>query len=249
MFVWRSNLLGSSGKGHEYFLKHLLGTDHGVQGKDLGETGRDKPRGSEVARRGARRKTRSPGLHRFPDVDDGCLFGHRPADRDLVREKRSQHLRHASLHPPARRGGGSGLGVASSDWEIFKAIAKTFSEIARKSWAKRTDVVLTPIQHDSAGELAQRGTSRIGSQGECDPDARANDAAGLGIVERDYPNLFEVHLARSADGQARQRREGTGWNTQHEVDKLKHSMARCLTMGRPGDARRSSPTSTRARQS
>jgi nitrate reductase alpha subunit len=27
------------GKGHEYFLKHLLGTTHGVQGKDLGETG------------------------------------------------------------------------------------------------------------------------------------------------------------------------------------------------------------------
>src|SRR5690625_1077701 len=43
LFVWRSNLLGSSGKGHEYFLKHLLGTDHGVQGKDLGEIGRAKP--------------------------------------------------------------------------------------------------------------------------------------------------------------------------------------------------------------
>ncbi|MDO9611321.1 MAG: molybdopterin-dependent oxidoreductase, partial [Serpentinimonas sp.] len=36
LFVWRSNLLGSSGKGHEYFLKHLLGTQNGVQGKDLG---------------------------------------------------------------------------------------------------------------------------------------------------------------------------------------------------------------------
>src|SRR5262249_20188992 len=24
--IWRANLLGSSGKGHEYFLKHLLGT-------------------------------------------------------------------------------------------------------------------------------------------------------------------------------------------------------------------------------
>src|SRR3546814_1671808 len=44
MFVWRSNLLGSSGKGHEYFLKHLLGTAHGVQGKDLGETGAVKPK-------------------------------------------------------------------------------------------------------------------------------------------------------------------------------------------------------------
>ena len=39
MFIWRSNLLGSSGKGHEYFLKHLLGTTHGVQGKDLGQSG------------------------------------------------------------------------------------------------------------------------------------------------------------------------------------------------------------------
>jgi nitrate reductase alpha subunit len=44
MFVWRSNLLGSSGKGHEYFLKHLLGTAHGVQGKDLGEMGHQKPK-------------------------------------------------------------------------------------------------------------------------------------------------------------------------------------------------------------
>ena len=26
MTVWRANLLGSSGKGHEYFLKHMLGT-------------------------------------------------------------------------------------------------------------------------------------------------------------------------------------------------------------------------------
>nr|WP_229698970.1 molybdopterin-dependent oxidoreductase [Wenjunlia tyrosinilytica] len=30
--VWRANLLGSSAKGNEYFLKHLLGTDHAVRG-------------------------------------------------------------------------------------------------------------------------------------------------------------------------------------------------------------------------
>ena len=47
LFVWRSNLLGASGKGHEYFLKHLLGTSHGVIGKDLGDVGGRKP--SEVA--------------------------------------------------------------------------------------------------------------------------------------------------------------------------------------------------------
>ncbi|XNM73115.1 hypothetical protein ACLK11_08445 [Escherichia coli] len=29
LFVWRSNLLGSSGKGHEYMQKYLLGTETG----------------------------------------------------------------------------------------------------------------------------------------------------------------------------------------------------------------------------
>jgi nitrate reductase alpha subunit len=43
LFIWRSNLFGSSGKGHEYFLKHFCGTHHGLQGKDLGETGAVKP--------------------------------------------------------------------------------------------------------------------------------------------------------------------------------------------------------------
>ena len=50
LFVWRSNLLGSSGKGHEYFLKHLLGTSHGVMGKDLGEEGRPQATGRRLAR-------------------------------------------------------------------------------------------------------------------------------------------------------------------------------------------------------
>lgn len=44
MFIWRSNLLGSSGKGHEYMLKYLLGTTSGLQGKDLGHDGGLKPR-------------------------------------------------------------------------------------------------------------------------------------------------------------------------------------------------------------
>src|SRR5262249_28082319 len=43
LFIWRSNLFGSSGKGHEYFLRHFLGTRHGLQGKDHGETGGEKP--------------------------------------------------------------------------------------------------------------------------------------------------------------------------------------------------------------
>jgi len=36
LFVWRSNLLGSSGKRHEYFLKYLLGAQNGVQARIWG---------------------------------------------------------------------------------------------------------------------------------------------------------------------------------------------------------------------
>jgi nitrate reductase alpha subunit len=48
-----------SGKGHEYFLKHLLGTSHGVQGKDLG---RDDAKPTEV----------SSGTTRRPRASSTC---------------------------------------------------------------------------------------------------------------------------------------------------------------------------------
>ena len=34
MFIWRSNLLGASGKGHEFLLKHLLGTQNAVMAEE-----------------------------------------------------------------------------------------------------------------------------------------------------------------------------------------------------------------------
>ena len=36
--VWRANLLGSSSKGNEYFLRHLLGTDNAVRAEEVGRT-------------------------------------------------------------------------------------------------------------------------------------------------------------------------------------------------------------------
>ena len=67
--------------------------------------------GGRLARRGAGRKARPAGDARLPHVDHLRLFRHRAADRHLVREERSQHVRHASLHPPAHGGGGPGVGM------------------------------------------------------------------------------------------------------------------------------------------
>jgi nitrate reductase alpha subunit len=138
LFIWRSNLLGSSGKGHEYMLRHLLGTRHGLQGKDLGERGATKPGRDHVARRGARGQARPAGHARLPHVHHRAVQRHRAADRDLVREERPQHLGHASLHPPAVEGGGPGLGSAQRLGHLQGHCAHD-SERARARRARRRE--------------------------------------------------------------------------------------------------------------
>ena len=111
LFVWRSNLLGSSGKGHEYFLKHLLGTSNGVQGKDLG---REEAKPEEVVWHDQAPEGKLDLLvdARLPHEHDVPVLGHRAADGDLVREERPQHQRHAPVHPSAVDGGGPGVAIA-----------------------------------------------------------------------------------------------------------------------------------------
>jgi len=41
LFVWRANLLGASGKGHEYFLKHLLGARNNVLNEESDQEPQD----------------------------------------------------------------------------------------------------------------------------------------------------------------------------------------------------------------
>ena len=199
LFVWRSNLLGSSGKGHEYFLKHLLGTTHGVQGKDLGETAEEAGR-SRLARQGAGRQARPAGHARLPHVDDLRLLRHRAADRDLVREERPQHLRHAPLHPSAVRGGGPGVGMRAATGRSTRAIAQEVLRSRAGHLGVEKDVVLTPIMHDTPGELAQPFDVKDWKKGEIDP-IPGKTMPAVTVVERDYPERLQaLHRARSADG-------------------------------------------------
>ena len=112
LFIWRSNLLGSSGKGHEYMLRHLLGTRHGLQGKDLGERGALKPEDVKWRDPVPEGKARPAGDARFSHVHVGTVLGHRAADGHVVRKKRPQYVRHAPVHPPIVQGRGSGMGIA-----------------------------------------------------------------------------------------------------------------------------------------
>jgi len=219
LFVWRSNLLGSSGKGHEYFLKHLLGTDHGVQGKDLGAEGRAKPAEAVWHEHAPEGK-----LDLLVTID--FRMSTTAVYADIVLPTASWYEKddmntsdmHPFIHPlqaavdPAYE--------SKTDWEIFKAIARKFSDVVPGFLGVETDVVQLPLQHDSPGEIAQ-DVVRDWKRGECDLIPGRTAPAYI-AVERDYPNIYKRFTAigplmeKVGNGG-----KGIAWDTKDEVHHLK----------------------------
>ncbi len=67
-----------------------------------------------------------------------------------------------------------------SDWEIYKGIAKAFSQVCVGHLGKETDVVLQPLLHDSPAELSQPCEVLDWRKGECESDSRQNRAEYCG---------------------------------------------------------------------
>jgi nitrate reductase alpha subunit len=219
LFVWRSNLLGSSGKGHEYFLKHLLGTQHGVQGKDLGEEGGQRP--EEVV---FREEAPEGKLDLLVAIDFRMSTTAVYADIVLPTATwyEKNDLNTSDMHPfihPLSKAVDPAWG-ARSDWEIFKGIAKSFSEVCEGHLGEETDVVLVPLQHDTPGELGQPLDIKDWKKGECDP-LPGKTMPAVVTVERDYPKTYKRFtsvgplLKTLGNGG-----KGISWNTDHEVDFL-----------------------------
>jgi len=230
MFIWRSNLLGSSGKGHEYFLKHLLGASHGVQGKDLGEDGRRKPNDVKWHDEAPEGKLdllvtldfRMSTTAVYSDIVLPTATWYEKNDLNTSDMHPFIHPLSAAVDPAWE---------SKSDWEIFKAIAKQFSNVAPEVLGVEQDVVLTPIQHDSAAELAQPFDVRDWSKGECEA-IPGKTMPQITVVERDYPNTFKRFTALGpllkASGNGG---KGIGWKTEHEVDLLAELNGQVLEEG------------------
>jgi nitrate reductase alpha subunit len=220
LFVWRSNLLGASGKGHEYFLKYLLGTDHGVLGKDLGQEGGPKP--NEV-----RWHDEAPTgkLDLLVTLDfrmsTTCVYSDIVLPTATWYEKHDLNTSdmHPFIHPlsaavdPAWE--------SRTDWDIYKNIAGKFSGVAEGHLGCERDVVLTPILHDTPGELAQPIEVADWKQGEC-PPIPGKTMPSIAVVERDYRQTYAKFtslgpLMESIGNGGK----GIGWKTEHEVAFLK----------------------------
>ncbi|MEW5881131.1 MAG: nitrate reductase subunit alpha [Pseudomonadota bacterium] len=219
LFVWRSNLLGSSGKGHEYFLKHLLGTSHGVLGKDLGSEGAAKPVDVKWRDHAPEGK-----LDLLVTIDfrmsTTALYSDVVLPTATWYEKNDLNTSdmHPFIHPlstavdPAWQ--------ARSDWEIFKGIAKKFSEVCVGHLGVEKDLVLTPTLHDTPTELAQPFDVKDWGKGEVDL-VPGKTGPQMTVVERDYPNTYRRFTAlgplmtKIGNGG-----KGITWNTVDEVKAL-----------------------------
>ncbi|MHA2759311.1 nitrate reductase subunit alpha [Vibrio harveyi] len=220
MFIWRSNLLGSSGKGHEYMLKYLLGTEHGIQGKDLGEFSSTKPNEVEWNDQPTQGKLDLVVTLDFR-MSSTCLFSDIVLPTATWYEKDDMNTSdmHPFIHPlsaavdPAWE--------AKSDWEIYKGITKVFSSLCEGHLGKETDIITLPIQHDSPAEIAQAFDVKDWKLGECEL-IPGKTAPHIMAVERDYPNTYArfTSLGPLLNSQGNGGK-GINWNTDSEVELLK----------------------------
>ncbi|WP_370277090.1 nitrate reductase subunit alpha [Pontibacterium sp.] len=220
MFIWRSNLLGSSGKGHEYMLKYLLGTNHGVLGKDLGEEGGKKPEEVKWHDKGSEGKVDLLVTLDFR-MSTTCLYSDivLPTATWYEKDDLNTSDMHPFIHPLSAAT--DPAWEARSDWDIYKGIAEKFSEVCVGHLGVEKDLVTVPLQHDTPGELAQPYDVKDWKKGEADP-VPGKTMPNLAVVERDYPNTYKRFtsvgpLLESLGNGGK----GITWDTKEEVDFLK----------------------------
>lgn len=191
LFVWRSNLISSSAKGQEYFMKHLLGTKSGLLANP-NET--DKP--EEIVWR----EETNGKLDLLVALDFRMTAT--PLYADVVLPAATWYEKHdissTDMHPfihpfnPAV----DPLWESKSDWDIYKTLAKSVSDLA-KTHMKGTfkDVVTTPLAHDSKQEISTPyGIVKDWSKGEIEA-IPGKTMPGFAVVERDYTAIYDKYVS------------------------------------------------------
>ncbi len=190
--VWRANLLGSSGKGNEYFLRHLLGADSSLRATEAAEGLR--PRDVRWVDEPPQGKLdllytidfRQTSTTLFSDVVLPAATWYEKHDLSSTDMHPFVHSFNPAISPPWQ---------TRTDWEAFRAIAQTFSRLAGPRLGVRRDVVAVPLTHDTPDAMANpHGVVADWKLGECDP-VPGISMPKLVEVERDYGTVGEKYEA------------------------------------------------------
>lgn len=196
-YIWRGNAILSSAKGHEFFLKHYLGTHHNDIAEEVADKFVKELEWKENAPQGKMDLVVDLNIR----MDTSALYS------DIILPSASWYEKadlnttdlHSFIHP---------LGAAvppvwesKSDWEIFREIARVTSESAAKHFPEPVlDLVNVPLDHDTSAEISQPKILDW-SKGECEA-VPGKSMHHIVPVTREYPKLYEkfINLGRNARG-------------------------------------------------
>lgn len=181
--VWRANLLGSSAKGNEYFLRHLLGTDSAVRAEEAAPDQRpDSLTWPEEAPRGKldlllSLDFRMTSTTLFSDIVLPAATWYEKHDLSSTDMHPFVHAFTPAIDPPWQ---------TRTDFAAFHAIARSFSRLAKTHLGTRKDVVAVPLLHDTPDELATPHGAVRDWRETGDTPVPGRDFPKIVVVERDY---------------------------------------------------------------
>jgi len=184
-YIWRGNALMSSSKGHEYFLKHYLGTHNNAISEDMAEGSVKEVEWHENAPQGKMDLVVDLNFR----MDTSALYSDivLPAATWYEKADLNSTDMHSFIHPLSAAV--PPCWESKSDWQIFQEIAKKFSALAEKHFPEPVrDLVAMPLHHDSPAEIAQpQMKSWMDGEVEAIP---GKTMPNLKLVTRDYKNLY-----------------------------------------------------------
>jgi nitrate reductase alpha subunit len=184
--LWRANLLGSSSKGNEFFLKHLLGTSNAVRAEETPEDERPKdvtwrdeaPEGKLDLLVSIDFRMTSTGL--FGDILLPAATWYEKHDLSTTDMHPFIHAFTPAIDPPWE---------TRSDYDIFQAFGRKVSELAPGHLDTRKDLVAVPLLHDTPDAMSvPSGRVRDWKKGEVDLIPGVTAPKFL-VVERDYTQI------------------------------------------------------------
>ncbi|WP_300562179.1 nitrate reductase subunit alpha [Companilactobacillus sp.] len=218
MFIWRSNLFASSGKGQEYFMRHMLGAENGLLAKTNGNF---KPQDMEWDDHSIDGKLDLVTTFDFrmvttPLYSDIVL----PAATWYEKEDLSSTDMHPFIHPFNKAV--DPLWESKSDWQAFKGIAKEFSAMAKKYFTGvKYDLKTQPLGHDSKGEISQPlGQIKDWKKGEIEA-IPGKTMPSLSLVERDYTKIYDKFISLGPNARGKVGANGYSYDVSDEYDELK----------------------------
>ncbi|MDO4612653.1 MAG: nitrate reductase subunit alpha [Actinomycetaceae bacterium] len=190
LFNWRTNLLGSSAKGTEFFLRHMLGVEGDVSAEELAPE--ERPTSITWREEGARGKLdlmvsadfRNTSTTLHSDIVLPAATWYEKHDLSSTDMHPYIHSFNEAVAPPWE---------ARTDFELFKDLSILVSQLGAAHLGVRRDVIAAPLGHDSPDELTL-------VSGRVEPRSVCGWVPGVTMpkfieVERDYSRIAEKYVS------------------------------------------------------